>query len=91
MNTMMIPCAFCGTEIGQSAYATDGTHVFHANCPSVVRYPRIYDVDEKPTGSDLRPDAMNLTMFNGMEITMMSLTEPSHCSGLNVMSMKFPF
>jgi len=84
-------CANCGAVIGQAAYSTDGTHAFHENCQKIVRYPRLHDSGVNPSGSDFLPVAMNLTKCTGTEITMVSLIDPSHCSGLNVMSMKLPF
>ena len=88
---MQVFCVNCGQIIGQSAYATDGAHVFHQDCQKTVRYPRFHESIEKPNGNVFLPVAMNLTKCTGTEIVMVSLTEPSHCAGFNVMSMKLPF
>ena len=89
---ILVPCAHCGSMIGEQRYMNDGVYVFHEGCLPSVRYPRfLHGLEENPSGSSLRPVAMNLTMCTGMEIVMKSLTEPSHCSGLNFMSMKLPF
>ena len=89
METLVL-CAHCGVIIGQASYATDGTYVFHADCQKTVRREQFHADDVNPSGNDFRPVAMNLTRCTGIEITMVSLTDPSHCSGLNVMSMKLP-
>jgi len=79
---VQIICRYCGNVIGATKYRTDGVDVFHDDCPTV-----------KPMGNDFGPGAVAINLTNpiGMEIIMRSITDPSVCSGSNVISIKLPF
>ena len=78
-------CTYCGRFIEGAIYKRDGNDFYH------FYYP-VFDAGvRKPMGREAVPEAMNSTYCNGIDMRISSVIEPSHISGLNVMSMKEVF